>query len=41
MTHQEIADKYSISPSTVNNQIMLAMKKLKEKLKEFLSFIFI
>jgi RNA polymerase sigma-70 factor (ECF subfamily) len=41
MTHQKIADKYRISPSTVNNQITLAMKKLKEKLKDILSLIFI
>lgn len=35
MSHQEIADKFQISSSTVNNQLTLAMKKLKEKLKDY------
>ncbi|MDR1555922.1 MAG: RNA polymerase sigma-70 factor [Tannerellaceae bacterium] len=37
MSHQEIARKYNISQSTVNNQISVAMKKLKEQLRKYLS----
>jgi RNA polymerase sigma-70 factor (ECF subfamily) len=39
MSHLKIADKYDISSSTVNNQITVVMKKLREKLKDFLSLI--
>ena len=40
LNHQEIADRYQISPNTVNNQISMAMKKLKEHLKDYL-YLFI
>lgn len=33
LSHQEIADRYNISTSTVNNQLTLAMKKLREALQ--------
>ncbi|MDR1200518.1 MAG: RNA polymerase sigma-70 factor [Tannerellaceae bacterium] len=36
MNHQEIADRYQLSPNTVNNQISLAIKKLREHLKDYL-----
>jgi len=39
MSHKEIADKLQISTSTVNNQIAVAMKKLKERLKYLLHLI--
>jgi RNA polymerase sigma-70 factor (ECF subfamily) len=32
MSHRQIAEKFNLSPATVNNHITLAMKKLKEKL---------
>lgn len=35
MSHREIADKLGVSSATVNNQITNAMKKLKEKLKDY------
>lgn len=35
MSHQEIAMHFDISPSTVNNHISVAMKKLKEELKDY------
>lgn len=41
MNHQEIADKLNISTSTVNNQISFAMKKLKEKLKNYSFLLFL
>ncbi|MDR2917455.1 MAG: RNA polymerase sigma-70 factor [Tannerella sp.] len=44
LSQQEIADKYSISVSTVNNQITKALKILKEQLKDILKdylYIFI
>ncbi len=40
LSHKEIADKLAISTSTVNNQIALAMKKLKGKLQHLLSILF-
>jgi RNA polymerase sigma-70 factor (ECF subfamily) len=33
LSHHEIATRLGISTSTVNNQISLAMKKLKERLR--------
>jgi RNA polymerase sigma-70 factor (ECF subfamily) len=33
LNHQEIANRYQISPHTVNNQISLAIKKIKDYLK--------
>lgn len=36
LSHQEIADRYKISTSTVNNQLTMAMKKIKDTLKVFL-----
>lgn len=42
LKHHEIAEKLNISPSTVNNQISLALKKLKEILKNHLPlFVFL
>ncbi len=40
LSHQEIAIKCNISQNTVNNQITLAMRKLKELLKDHLYLFF-
>ncbi len=39
LSHKAIAEKLNISPSTVNNQIAEAMKKLKDRLKYLLSIL--
>jgi RNA polymerase sigma-70 factor (ECF subfamily) len=39
LSHQEIADRYGISPHTVNNQITQALKKLKNYLKDYFVFL--
>lgn len=41
MSHQEIAKQLQLSPSTVNNQISMGMKKLKRMLKDHLYIFFL
>ncbi|WP_080905649.1 RNA polymerase sigma-70 factor [Parabacteroides sp. Marseille-P3160] len=40
LSHQEIADKFEISPNTVNSQISQALKRLKEQLKDYFYLFF-
>jgi RNA polymerase sigma-70 factor (ECF subfamily) len=39
MSHKEIAEKLSISPKTVENQMGIALKKIRDKLLPYLSFL--
>lgn len=42
LKYKEIAEKLSISPNTVENQIVIAIRKLKEELKDYFPlFLFI
>jgi RNA polymerase sigma-70 factor (ECF subfamily) len=38
LSYQQIADQLNISPKTVENQISIAIKKLKTKLSPFMNF---
>ncbi|WP_294627001.1 RNA polymerase sigma-70 factor [uncultured Bacteroides sp.] len=42
LRYKEIADKLNISPNTVENQIVIALRKLKDELKDYFPlFLFI
>ncbi len=42
LKYHEIAEKMQLSPNTVRNQIVIALKKMKDELKEYLPlFIFL
>lgn len=40
LTYKQIAEKLSVSPKTVENQIGIALAKLRIRLREFLTFLF-
>ena len=42
LRYKEIAEKLNVSPNTVENQIVIALRKLKEDLKDYFPlFVFI
>jgi RNA polymerase sigma-70 factor (ECF subfamily) len=39
MSHKQIAEKFDLSPNTVNNQIHIALTKLKRELRDYLPLL--